>query len=288
MRSSNPVMNSLTTTGTRGNAGASHYAGGVYAGGSYADGPYAGGAQYAGNGYQDASQAGQRPMTVDDVVTKTGITLAVIIAFAVVNFGITLFVDQGLGMILTFVGAIGGFITVLVGTFGKKWGSAAVTLIYAVFEGLFVGGFSFLVAGVNVAGANAMSLIGQAILGTVGVFIGMLFVYKTGAVKVTPKFRKIVTGVIIGLVVLMLGNFLLAIFTGMNPLRDGGPLAIVFSLVCIVLAALSFLTDFDAADQMIRAGAPSKYAWGVALGLAVTLVWLYTEILRLLSYFQQR
>jgi uncharacterized YccA/Bax inhibitor family protein len=71
-------------------------------------------------------------------------------------------------------------------------------------------------------------------------------------------------------------------------LRSGGPLAIIFSLVCIGLAAFSFLVDFDSADQMIRAGAPEKAAWGVALGLTVTLVWLYLEILRLLSYFQQR
>ena len=69
-------------------------------------------------------------------------------------------------------------------------------------------------------------------------------------------------------------------------LRSGGPLAIIFSLVCICLAAFSFLIDFDAADQMIRAGAPEKAAWGIALGLTVTLVWLYIEILRLLSYFQ--
>ncbi|HME48335.1 Bax inhibitor-1/YccA family membrane protein, partial [Mycobacterium sp.] len=76
-------------------------------------------------------------------------------------------------------------------------------------------------------------------------------------------------------------------------LRGGGAgtglpwLAIVFSLVCIGLAAFSFLIDFDAADQMIRAGAPEKAAWGIALGLTVTLVWLYIEILRLLSYFQR-
>ncbi len=68
-------------------------------------------------------------------------------------------------------------------------------------------------------------------------------------------------------------------------LRSGGPLAIIFSLVCIGLAAFMFLSDFDQADQLIRAGAPSKAAWGIALGLTVTLVWLYLEILRLLSYF---
>jgi hypothetical protein len=71
-------------------------------------------------------------------------------------------------------------------------------------------------------------------------------------------------------------------------LRNGGTMAIIFSLVMIVIAAFSFLLDFDSADQMIRAGAPEKAAWGIALGLTVTLVWLYLEILRLLSYFQQR
>jgi permease of the major facilitator family protein len=165
-----------------------------------------------------------------------------------------------------------------------------VTIIYAVFEGLFVGGVSLLFTGLlgNSLGKNidAGVMIGQAVLGTIGVFVGMLFVYKTGAVKVTPRFNRILTGCIIGVVVLSVGNVLLYMFTGSNPLTDGGPLAIVFSLVCIVLAALSFLQDFDMADSLVRAGAPSKMAWGVALGLAVTLVWLYTEILRLLSYFR--
>ena len=142
-------------------------------------------------------------------------------------------------------------------------------------------------ANVNFQGEGGMAIIGQAIVGTIGVFIGMLIVYKTGAVKVTPKFTKILFGLIAGIAVMALVNFLGAIFFDFNPLRDGGPIAIIFSLVCIVLGALSFLTDFDQADRMIRAGAPAKNAWGVALGLAVTLVWLYTEILRLLSYFQR-
>lgn len=242
---------------------------------------------YAGYGRAPGT-AGERPMTVDDVVAKTGVTLGVIVAFALLNFGIATFVSMGLALILTAVGAIGGLITVLVATFGKKYGSAAVTLIYAAFEGLFVGGISLLFTGLALGdtGADAGVLIGQAVLGTLGVFLGMLFVYKTGAVKVTPKFNRIMTGALIGVLVLSLGNLLLAMFTGANPLRDGGMLAIIFSLVCIGLAAMSFLSDFDAADKMIRAGAPSTMAWGVALGLAVTLVWLYTEILRLLSYFR--
>ena len=255
MRSSNPVMSSLTENSSRQNSG-----------------------------YEDVST---RPMTVDDVVTKTGITLGVIIVAAAINFALGMLVSPGIAMALTLVGGIGGFITVLVASFGKKWGSAAVTLIYAVFEGLFVGGFSLMFSNVNFQGEGGMAIIGQAIVGTIGVFIGMLIVYKTGAVKVTPQFTKILFGLIAGVAVMALVNFLGAIFFDFNPLRDGGPIAIIFSLVCIVLGALSFLTDFDQADRMIRAGAPAKNAWGVALGLAVTLVWLYTEILRLLSYFQR-
>ena len=255
MRSSNPVMSSLTENSSRQNSG-----------------------------YEDVST---RPMTVDDVVTKTGITLGVIIVAAAINFALGMLVSPGIAMALTLVGGIGGFITVLVASFGKKWGSAAVTLIYAVFEGLFVGGFSLMFSNVNFQGEGGMAIIGQAIVGTIGVFIGMLIVYKTGAVMVTPKFTKILFGLIAGVAVMALVNFLGAIFFDFNPLRDGGPIAIIFSLVCIVLGALSFLTDFDQADRMIRAGAPAKNAWGVALGLAVTLVWLYTEILRLLSYFQR-
>lgn len=240
----------------------------------------------SGYGYQPDYSPTQteRPMTVDDVVTKTGITLAVIVAFAILNFSFTLAGQPGITSMLTFVGAIGGFITVLVHSFGKKFGSRTVTLIYAAFEGLFVGGFSMVMSNWMIAGANAGALVAQAIIGTVGVFLGMLFVYKTGAVRVTPRFNRILTGVLVGMAVLALGNLLLFLFTGMSPLRDGGPLSIIFGVFCIVLAALSFLQDFDLADRLVRTGAPSRMAWGVALGLSVTLVWLYTEILRLLSY----
>jgi uncharacterized YccA/Bax inhibitor family protein len=114
----------------------------------------------------------------------------------------------------------------------------------------------------------------------------MLVVYKTGAIRVTPKFTRFIVGAIFGVAALALVNLIASFFMdGAGPLRDGGPLAYIFSIVCIGLAAFSFLLDFDQADQAIRAGAPEKAAWGIALGLTVTLVWLYVEILRLLSYF---
>lgn len=291
MRSSNPFMSSLaqaegTAQGQRGQSAA--YQQGYQAAG----GQWGQQAQY-GETYQQSPNFGapagaaDRPMTIDDVVTKTGITLAVIVVLAAVNYMIGQS-NPSLAMGLTIVGAIGGFIAVMVSAFGKKYGSPVLTLVYAAFEGLFVGGFTYMFTDVVVGGGNAGAMIFQAVLGTMGVFAGMLVVYKTGAIRVTPKFTKMLVGAMIGVLVLVLGNLVVTLFTGeQTMLRDGGPIAIIFSLVCIVLAALSFLADFDQADKLIRAGAPSRYAWGVALGLAVTLVWLYTEILRLLSYFNR-
>ena len=289
MRSSNPYFSSLTEERKReARSGQGEY---VFGQGQDAHQFGQRGASMAGAqqfGQQTMQQQAQgttaeRGMTIDDVIVKTSITLGVIIVGAVINYMLSLSNPQ-VSSLLTMVGAIGGLIMVMVSTFGKKFGSPVVTLLYAAFEGLFVGGLTSVFANVMVSGANAGTIIGQAVLGTIGVFIGMLIVYRTGAIRVTPKFNRIMLGALVGVLVLALGNMLLAVFTGHNPLPDGGPLAIGFSLWCIGLAALSFLQDFDTADQLVRAGAPSKMAWGVALGLAVTLVWLYTEILRLLSY----
>jgi uncharacterized YccA/Bax inhibitor family protein len=231
-----------------------------------------------------------RSLTIDDVVTKTGITLGVLSVVAVISYFIV-GGSPGLAMPFTLVGALGGLALVLVATFGRKQDNPAIVLSYAALEGLFLGAISWVFGNVVVAGGNAGALITQAVLGTVGVFFGMLVVYKTGAIRVTPKFTRFLVAGMIGVLVLMLGNFVMAMLgvgggDGMG-LRSGGTLAIIFSLVCIGLAAFSFLVDFDSADQLIRAGAPEKAAWGIALGLTVTLVWLYIEILRLLSYFKQ-
>lgn len=164
-------------------------------------------------------------------------------------------------MPFTLVGGLGGLALVLIATFGRKQDNPAIVLSYAVLEGLFLGAVSFLLT-FNIQGASAGALISQAVLGTFGVFFGMLVVYKTGAIRVTPKFTRMLVAGMIGVVVLALGNLVFSLFTdGAGPLRDGGPIAIIFSLVCIGLAAFSFLLDFDAADQMIRAGAPEKAAW---------------------------
>ncbi|MCA1004353.1 Bax inhibitor-1/YccA family protein [Rhodococcus hoagii] len=230
-------------------------------------------------------QTTQRAMTIDDVVTKTAITLGVLTVSAIISYFL---VDGNTDLAAPFVigGGLIGFVLVMVASFGRKMDNPAIVLAYAACEGVFLGALSFMFTEVEFGGVGGSALIGQAILGTFGVFFGMLVVYKTGAIRVTPRLTRMIIGGLIGVMVLMIGNLIASFFTdGGFGLRDGGTVAIVFSLVCIALAAFSFLLDFDAADQLIRAQAPEKAAWGVALGLTVTLVWLYVEILRLLSYF---
>ncbi len=236
--------------------------------------------------YPDQRQTGvSRPLTIDDVVTKTGITLAVLVAVSAVSYFL---VDQNPGLAgpLAMVGMVGGLVLILVAIFGRKQDNPAIVLSYAAFEGLVLGSISFIMANFAVQGISAGALISQAVVGTFGVFFGMLVVYKTGAIRVTPKFTRWIVAALFGAVILMVVNLVIGLFThSAGPLRDGGPMAILFSLVMIGIAAFSFLIDFDQADKAIRAGAPEKAAWGIALGLTVTLVWLYLEILRLLSYF---
>ncbi|UYP19916.1 Bax inhibitor-1/YccA family protein [Rhodococcus sp. Z13] len=233
-----------------------------------------------------ARPATTRPMTIDDVVTKTGITLGVLAVSALVSY---VLVNSNVDLAPLFVigGGLVGFVLVLVATFGRKMDNPAIVLAYAVAEGLFLGALSFMFTDITFGGAGGATLIAQAVLGTFGVFFGMLVVYRTGAIRVTPRLTRMIVGALVGVLVLALGNLIAGFFIdGGLGLRDGGPIAIIFSLVCIGIAAFSFLLDFDSADQLIRAQAPEKAAWGVALGLTVTLVWLYVEILRLLSYFQ--
>ncbi|MGC4934259.1 Bax inhibitor-1/YccA family protein [Gordonia sp. DT30] len=284
--SSNPVMRGVV----RDNQKAGGYAGfGTGAAGAGQAAMYGG--QYGQQVppyTQQPAPAATRQLTIDDVVTKTAITLGVLTVSAIVSYFLSS-ANPAIAGLLCGVGAIVGLVLVLVASFGRKQDNPAIVLAYAVFEGLFVGSLSYVFANWVVSGTSAGALIGQAVLGTFGVFFGMLLVYKVGAIRVTPRFTRMLFAGLIGVIVLMVGNLIMGLFTGgAGILRDGGPIAIIFSLVCIALAAFSFLVDFDAADRLIRAGAPERAAWGVALGLTVTLVWLYVEILRLLSYFQSR
>jgi uncharacterized YccA/Bax inhibitor family protein len=159
--------------------------------------------------------------------------------------------------------------------------NAALCITYSVFEGVLLGAIS------KIFEQAYHGIVIQALTGTVMVAVGMLFVYKIGAIRVTPKFTRIVVGATIGAFGLMVVNLIAYLFTpGGLGLRSGGALAIGFSILCIVLAAMNLVLDFDMVEQGIRNGADQKFAWYASFGITVTLVWLYIEILRLLGYMR--
>jgi uncharacterized YccA/Bax inhibitor family protein len=263
--SSNPAFRNLPT-------GQGGYAGFDRMGGAAAGtGAYQHGSAPAGFGH---APAGERALTIDDVVTKTAITAgAALVAGVLTALAGPAFAWVALPAFLV------GFVISLIVIF-KAQTNRALIMVYSIAEGIALGGIT------GVFNAQYAGIGTQAIIGTAGVFIGMLVVYKTGAVRVTPKFTKWLMGALVGVVVLMLANFVGNLFGFDMGLRSGGPLAIGFSLLVIGVAAFSLLLDFDQADKLIRAGAPAKYAWYIAFGLMTTLVWLYIEILRLLSYLR--
>ncbi|MEQ3551637.1 Bax inhibitor-1/YccA family protein [Pseudonocardia nematodicida] len=268
MRStSNPAFRNLPTQGQGGYATFGSSGGGMMGGAS----AYAG-SQTSSVDPNQVQETG-RPITVDDIVQKTAISggLALVAGLLTVMSGMTW---------LALPAFVVGIVVALIVIFKQK-PSAPLTLTYSGAMGVALGGIT--------APINAMypGIAFQALIGTAGVFFGMLVVYKTGAVKVTPRFQKWMMGAMIGVVVLMISNLVASFFTeGGFGLRDGGPLAILFSIVVIGVAAFSLLMDFDAADNAVKAGVPEKYSWYIAFGLMTTLVWLYIEILRLLSYLR--
>ncbi len=235
-------------------------------------------AQAAGQysaGYDPYQQAGvaQRPMTVDDVVIRTAMTLGL----AIITGALTvLFHAWALALPAFVIGLVVSLVIIF-----KRTPNAALVLVYAAAEGVVLGAITGLFDRIYPGVAF------QAILGTFGVFAAMLIVYKTGVVRVTPRLTRWVIGATVGAVFVMLADLVVHLFGGDLGIRNGSPLAIVFSLLVIGIAAFNLLLDFEQADQMIRNGLPARWAWFAAFGLMVTLVWLYLEILRLLSYLQR-
>jgi uncharacterized YccA/Bax inhibitor family protein len=220
---------------------------------------------------------GQRYMTLDSVVQRTGAMLLTILAVGAVSWQL---VDTKAALPLLLIGAMGGLGIGLYMSFTMK-ANAVTALTYAAFEGAFLGAIS------RVFNDRWPGIVVQAVLGTLMVAAGMLFVYRIGAIRVTPKFTRVVVGATIGAFGLMVINLVAYIFTpGGLGLRTGGGLAILFSLICIVIAAMNLVLDFDMVERGIRNGADEKLAWYAAFGLTVTLVWLYLEILRMLGYLR--
>ncbi|HJQ03317.1 MAG TPA: Bax inhibitor-1/YccA family protein [Jatrophihabitans sp.] len=225
--------------------------------------------------------APSRYLTLDDVITRSVLLFAALL----VSAGIAWFVipDSAAGGVAA-IGVLGALgIGLYMGFSGRA--NAATTISYAVLEGLALGAISELF------NRQWPGIVVQAVTGTMMVAGGVLVVYKTGAVRVTPRFIKIVFAATLGVLGLMVVNLIAGIFTpGGLGLRDAShpAIAIGFSLLCIVIAASNLILDFDMIEQSVRRGVDEKVGWYLSWGLLVTLVWLYLEILRLLSYFTGR
>ena len=207
-------------------------------------------------------------MTIDDVVTRTGILFAVLVTVGAVAWTLDL------GGEALMLGFFGGLILGMVNAFSKTV-KPVLAIAYAAFQGLALGTISHMY--------NEMydGIVSQAILVTISAFAGMLFAYKSGRIRVTPKFTKVLTTALIGYLVLGLVSFVAFMFTGSSIYNSGFGLLIASG--GMVLAAFFLILDFDSIQKGIAAGAPESESWRAAFGLMVTIVWLYLEVLRVLS-----
>ena len=225
---------------------------------------------------QQAPQYTAEPtMTLDDVIAKTGVTMLVLAAVAAATF--VLLPPQLLGPSLV-VSALVGFVTVLLVAARKKINPGLV-MVYAAIEGVFIGAFSKMFE------YNYPGIVSQAVMATFVTAGCTLAAYKFFNIRVTPKFRRMIFIGTAAFAGVMLVNFILALL-GVNLGLRAGAVGLIAALLGIALAVSNLVVDFDDVERGIRMGAPASESWRAAFGITVTMVWLYTEILRLLSYFR--
>ena len=287
MQSSNPVFNrseGFNGRGSQSSRGATTYAGN--------------GVGYPGyGGPTDSWQDGQTGyvdqgrMTIDTVVQKTAITLGVVVVVAALTWVVTGDIRAGgtegqtaLGLtyMLAMVGALGGFALAMVNSF-KRVVSPPLVITYAVLQGVFVGAFSKVIVAMFGGDDGGMSLIVGAVVGTFGAVGGTLAAYKFFDIQVTNRFRKWVIAAMFGFVAISLLNFVLGFFGAGFGFNGYGTMGLISSVVGLALGVLMLILDFDFVERGIAAGLPERESWRAAFGLAVTIVWIYIELLRILA-----
>lgn len=217
-------------------------------------------------------------MTIPGTIHKSLILLSITMVAAF--FGWTR--AGGMSAPLYIFGGIGGFVIALVLCFKKEW-SPFLAPAYALFKGVFLGAISAQYA------SAFGGIVGQAVMLTFGVFFGVLAAYQTGIIRATEKFKIGIFAATCGIFLVYLATLVLGFFGIQIPYIHGsGMIGIGFSLFVVVIAALNLVLDFDLIEQGAAARAPKYLEWYGAFALLVTLVWLYIEILRLLSKLRQR
>ncbi len=214
-----------------------------------------------------------QPMTVSGAVDKSLILGCILLFTAIIGYSAP-------SNLFLFGGMIGGLVLVIISVIKPQYSSITAPA-YAALEGLFVGAVTAIYA------QAFDGIIFQAVSLTIAVLFAMLFIYKSGMIKVTPQFRTGVIMATFGIFAVYILSFILSFF-GINVpfLHEGGMIGIGISLVIIGVAALNLLLDFDNFDKGAEMGLPKYYEWFFGMGLMITLVWLYLEILRLLAVLQ--
>jgi uncharacterized YccA/Bax inhibitor family protein len=222
-----------------------------------------------------ATTADTKRLTYDDVIIKTGGLLALLVVVGAATWQV---VDTM--PFLWIGGAIVGLVLGLVNAF-KRNPSPALIVAYTIAQGAFLGGIS---AYYN---TRFDGVVLQAVLATVVTFAAALFLFKSGKVRVTPKFTRWLLIAMVGYLAFSLINMVL-IMTGVLDGwgARGGTIGIIVGLVAVGLAAASLIVDFDSIKRGVEGGVPAKFAWSAAFGLMVTLIWLYLEFLRLFAILQ--
>ena len=224
---------------------------------------------------------GEQRMTIQGAVNKTGILLAIAILSAAFTWN-RFTQNPAMAMPLVIGGGIGGFIMALVTCFKKQW-SPVTAPIYALFEGLVIGGIS------AVFERQANGIVLQAGMLTFGTLFAMLAAYRSGWIRATEKFKTGVFAATGGICLLYFVSWILGMFgVNLSFMNGGGMLSIGISVFVVVIAALNLVLDFDVIEQGAQLGAPKYLEWYAGFGLLVTLVWLYLEILRLLAKLNSR
>jgi len=235
------------------------------------------------NAFTSRPLATEDRMTVRGVVWKTMFSLALVLLSG--GFTWFQFVKTGNPQAVSgymMLGALAGFGIAIATVFKREW-APITTPLYALAQGLFLGGISALF------NAQFPGIAFQAALLTIGTLFTMLAAYQSGLIKATEKFKLGVVAATGGIAVVYLVSLVLSFF-GMTPsfIYQGGVLGIVFSLIVVAVAALNLIIDFDAIEQGAARGAPKYMEWYGSFALMVTLVWLYVEFLRLLSKIRER
>jgi len=216
-------------------------------------------------------------MTIEDVVAKTGFLFAILVVVGAFAW------RSNLGTGALMLGFLGGFVLAMIISFSKSI-KPGLVVAYAAFEGLALGTLS------SYYESYYPGIVSQAVIGTVAAFAGVLIMYRNGKLRATPQFTRALIGAAIGYFILGLVS-LVASFFGVGQgygFYGVSGLGLLLAVAGVAIASLFLVLDFDQIQKGVNNGVPEKESWRASFGLMVTIVWLYLEVLRLISILRNR